>query len=243
MVDLMRLGDVAPPPPKPFGHELLSTLSEEFQPEVVGKIKIIRRGEAKEFDFIPAPHIIKRLNDTVGLGWEFIVVDKIVDHEIGQVAVLGELRIQTEPGFITRQQWGGARLTTSGGYYDSFGDTMKAAATDALKKCAQLYGVGMYLHDKNPGMDEDESKKQDESIAQQKAMERAEASQPPDGVSDRRASKSQTAALDKMTAGDGIDRKQMLEILGVAGFEELSYADAASIIIMKHPVWKKLGIR
>ena len=58
--------------------------------------------------------------------------------------VLGELRV----GDTVKQAFGGSDITRSrdGGNSISVADDLKSAATDALKKCATLFGVALHLY-------------------------------------------------------------------------------------------------
>ena len=92
--------------------------------------------------YVEGPTIIQRLNDAFEAEWTF----EIADHKVfeDEVMVLGKL---THAG-ITKMQFGKSRLTRSrqDNTVLSLGDDLKAAATDALKKCATLFGVGLHLY-------------------------------------------------------------------------------------------------
>jgi len=92
--------------------------------------------------YVEGSVIVQRLNDAFEAEWTFEVNDhKVFDDE---VMVLGKL---THAG-ITKMQFGKSRITRSrqDNTVVSLGDDLKAAATDALKKCATLFGVGLHLY-------------------------------------------------------------------------------------------------
>ncbi|MEE2708261.1 MAG: Rad52/Rad22 family DNA repair protein [Gemmatimonadota bacterium] len=97
-------------------------------------------------DYIETPTVITRMNEAFQGEWSF----KILDHKLLEdvVVVLGELTA----GGITKQQFGTCELSHEGeeGVLFSLGDGMKAAASDALKKCATLFGLGLQLYGVTP---------------------------------------------------------------------------------------------
>ena len=67
--------------------------------------------------------------------------------ETDEVVVLGEL----STGSIKKSQFGSSRITRARetGEVISLSDDLKAAATDSIKKCATLLGVGLSLYNGN----------------------------------------------------------------------------------------------
>lgn len=122
---------------------LYEQLAEPFE-----ETATLRKG-GKEFTYIPGDDVIHRLNDVLGAeGWEFSVRQHLLTED--QVVVLGSLTIHFPDRSVTHEQWGGQpaqRLTSTGAYMD-LGNDFKGATTDALKKCATMSGVGLYLYDK-----------------------------------------------------------------------------------------------
>lgn len=93
-------------------------------------------------DYVEGSVVIERLNEAFDGAWSFEVVEhRVLDDE---VIVLGRL---TAEG-ITKSQFGKSKLTRqrSTKIPLSVGDDCKAAATDSLKKCATLFGVGLHLY-------------------------------------------------------------------------------------------------
>ena len=98
--------------------------------------------------FLSGEQVAKRLNHVLGVGqWMYSVVQFHVDAEADEVVALGELRAWVGGQWITRQQFGGQKIKRpkNGGPPTNLADDHKGAATDAMKKCASLLGVGLYL--------------------------------------------------------------------------------------------------
>src|SRR4051812_38037341 len=95
-----------------------------------------------QLDYVEGATVIQRLNDALEGDWAFEVVEhQIHEHE---VLVLGKLSHEG----VTKMQFGKSAITRSRQDKSlvSLGDDLKAAATDALKKCATLFGVGLHLY-------------------------------------------------------------------------------------------------
>ncbi len=99
--------------------------------------------DGKELYYLETLSIIKRLNEAFEGEWSFEIKEKAIDLERGYVWVLGRLTC----GNVVKEQFGFKAFSSDrqGGLVD-FGDDLKAAASDALKKCATLLGVGLYLY-------------------------------------------------------------------------------------------------
>lgn len=115
----------------------MSALTKEFAPSEIKK----RRGRGGEvWTYVEVGSVIERLNAAFGGDWTF----EVVSHEEreGEVVVLGNLCAEG----ICKSQFGSKRIEEyKDGGIISIGDDMKAAASDALKKCASLFGVGLRL--------------------------------------------------------------------------------------------------
>lgn len=101
----------------------------------------------KQLNFIEGHDVIKRLNDAFDGNWNF----RIVEHHLfdDEIVVLGELVAEN----ISKSQFGSSAITKARdtGVVVSLGDDFKAATTDALKKAASLFGVGLHLYSKDSG--------------------------------------------------------------------------------------------
>ena len=97
--------------------------------------------------YVESAAVIQRLNDAFGPdGWSFEIVEqKTVEDE---VITRGRLTIYGPDREIVKEQIGSHTFARSRESNDilSRGDTMKASATDALKKCSSLLGIGLHLH-------------------------------------------------------------------------------------------------
>jgi hypothetical protein len=117
------------------------------QPFSADQIKQREGGSGRAIDYIEGHSVIQRLNDAFESHWSF----EIVSHEIHQeeVVVIGKLTA----GSLAKSQFGSSRITRNRDTKEivSLADDLKAAATDALKKCATLFGVGLHLYSAKNG--------------------------------------------------------------------------------------------
>ena len=98
--------------------------------------------------FLSGEQVASRLNHVLGVGnWSFNVVQYALEPNADEVVALGELRAWIGGQWISRQQFGGQKIkrVKATGMPSNLADDHKGAATDALKKCASLIGVGLYL--------------------------------------------------------------------------------------------------
>jgi len=123
----------------------LDVLTRPFDP---AQIKQREGRGGKLLDYLETHAVITRLNEAFGGAWSFEVLDfKTME---GEIVVHGKL---TAVG-ITKTQFGSAEVHRTRGEDGqkgaplSVGDDLKAAASDALKKCATLFGVGLHLYEK-----------------------------------------------------------------------------------------------
>ena len=129
---------------------MLNSLSEPFPSEVEKQLK---KGGAS-LTYIPISEVITRLNKVLGVDmWSYEIVkcerdaldpDYIVAH-----VRLSATFVPTEKApniIVTKDGIGGQKIkrTRNGDILD-LGDEMKGAVSDALKKAAQHFGVGLYL--------------------------------------------------------------------------------------------------
>jgi len=101
-----------------------------------------------ELEYITGEQCVSRLNQVLGpLGWSFVVREHGLNAEADEIWVLGELTVTLDGVTATRQQFGSQKIKRArqtGNPLD-IGFDLKGATTDALKKCASLVGVGLYL--------------------------------------------------------------------------------------------------
>lgn len=103
--------------------------------------------------YITGEQVATRLNEVLGVfGWNFEVREHGINETADEVWVLG--RLITHPLemtlSITRDQFGSQKIkrSRSTGMPLDIGFDLKGATTDAMKKCASLIGVGLYLSHK-----------------------------------------------------------------------------------------------
>jgi len=98
----------------------------------------------RELSYAEVTAYIGRLNQAFAGDWSFDITEhRILDNE---VMVLGKLTT----GDIHKTAFGCSAVTTAreSGEKVSLGDDLKAAASDALKKCCSLLGLGLHLYGK-----------------------------------------------------------------------------------------------
>lgn len=108
-----------------------------------------RRGRAGQtWNYVAASHVVEVLNKVFGYAWSFEILTPERDAleiavKTGCIAVKGSLTVLTQIGPITKQQFGRKEVavSTKTGKILDFGNDMKAAASDALKKCASELGM------------------------------------------------------------------------------------------------------
>lgn len=122
---------------------LAAPFDHEFE-DVRGGVKLV---------YITGEQVSSRLNEVLGPGgWSFRVLKHDIHTEADETWVLGEITADIDGVTVTRQQFGSQKIKrsrTSGTPLD-IGFDLKGAATDAMKKCATLIGVGLYLSQKAP---------------------------------------------------------------------------------------------
>jgi recombination DNA repair RAD52 pathway protein len=111
-----------------------------------------RKGRGgKEFRYVTGAYVQDRLNQVFGWGWSFEVKDHGKSPSNRSVWVLGRLTVldpQTKQVLVTKEQFGSADIKVEKGttIEVDYADDMKAASTDALKKCASLLGVAADIY-------------------------------------------------------------------------------------------------
>ena len=139
--------DVAGLSAPPIEAELYSRLAAPFDVT----FRDLRGGV--ELEYITGEQATTRLNETLGfLNWSFRVLEHGIHAEADECWVLGELTVTLDGRTVTRQQFGSQKVkrSRSSGTPLDIGFDLKGAATDALKKCASLIGVALYLWKKEP---------------------------------------------------------------------------------------------
>lgn len=97
----------------------------------------------KTFTYVEGGYVIARLNQIFSpVGWDFEVISERIEPT--EVVVRGKITIKDHKnGFSISKTQYGTKERNAG---VPLGDTLKAAATDCLKKCASLFGIGLDVY-------------------------------------------------------------------------------------------------
>ena len=104
-----------------------------------------------ELEYVTGEQVVSRLNEVLGVAnWSFRVLQHGINVEADEAWALGEIVADIEGKTVTRQQFGSQKLkrSRSTGAPLDIGFDLKGSGTDALKKCASLLGVALYLSKK-----------------------------------------------------------------------------------------------
>lgn len=137
-------------------------------------------------EYITGEQCITRLNQVLGpFGWSGRVVEHGYNADAEEMWALYELTIygdelgQLLAQPVVRQQFGSQKVKRSrqSGTPLDIGFDLKGATTDALKKCATLIGVALYLSSKEAPAEEDgqPAQRQAQQPARQSAPQRSQA--------------------------------------------------------------------
>jgi len=100
------------------------------------------------WEYVTGGYVRKVLNIMFGWNWSFEIVDEQIMH--GEVIVKGKLTCTSNGITIVKMQFGNkdiiCRKNTD--IPLSIGNDLKAAATDALKKCAAEIGIAADIYNK-----------------------------------------------------------------------------------------------
>jgi hypothetical protein len=104
-----------------------------------------------QWSYVTGTYIKKVLNLMFGWDWDFEVVEYKYDIVIKQVFVLGKLTCRSNGKAITKMQFGRKEIICKKGTDIplDLGNDLKAATTDALKKCANEIGIAADVYSPN----------------------------------------------------------------------------------------------
>ncbi len=97
----------------------------------------------KTFTYVEGGYVIATLNKIFSpVGWDFQIVSERI--ELNEVVVRGKLMVKDHKnGYeISKTQYGTKERNAG----VPLGDSLKAASTDALKKCASMFGVALDVY-------------------------------------------------------------------------------------------------
>lgn len=208
-------------------------LTEKF-PEKYLKRRILNEGtrEEKVVEYIGGDKVVERLNEVFGImNWCFTISDRIIDIDIGHIAILGRLVVIENGQETVKEQWGSSVIDTyTNGKVVCLGDNIKAATTDALKKCATLLGIGLYLYDSESMKFPDVNCVMPVGKDKENAVESFRSSM------NKKASKAQVSTILKIIKENGIDEEVVKERYEVENFSDMSNSSASEFIVK----WKDL---
>ncbi|HEX8600219.1 MAG TPA: Rad52/Rad22 family DNA repair protein [Chloroflexia bacterium] len=186
-----------------------------------------------QFAYVEHGYVTERLNMVFGFNWDFEVVDKQILED--EVVVEAKLTVRTPGGqTIVKTQFGGADIKrhasgNKNGRPLSIADDFKAAASDALKKCASLLGVGLDLY----GRDRPDETEQAEVQKPEHGGKILDVGQAIGSMDSGRAGMStdtQVREIVRLTAKAGMEMRELLGRLEVATLDELTEAKAERVI-------------
>lgn len=143
-------------------EEATRVIERKLDPKL---IKQRDAGGGRKLDYISGATVIRLLNKAFNYQWSFEIINetlvksepkynkhkKTYEEQRPYIKVLGRL---TVPGYGVKEQYG--TKIVMGGATEQEG-AAKSAATDALKKCATLLGIGLELYeDETIGSEETE---------------------------------------------------------------------------------------
>lgn len=111
------------------------------------KIKTRPAKGGGQWSYVAGSYVTQVLNSLFGFNWSFEVVtsmqEALATARTGTVVVQGRLKVKIGDEWITKEQFGRKEVAFKKGTSDplDFGNDMKAAATDAKKKCASELGL------------------------------------------------------------------------------------------------------
>ena len=95
-----------------------------------------RKGKGQAvIKYVDVQYMTRALNFAFGFDWSFDVVE--TRQEGDYLTVLGKLTVNLDGVTISKSQWGSQQLRAQ----TELGDGLKAATSDALKKCASMFGI------------------------------------------------------------------------------------------------------
>lgn len=111
---------------------------------------LTRKGKGgKTFSYVPHAWVTETLNNAFGWAWSWEITEwrLVPEAEPREVFVLGRLTVHGRHGDLAKTQFGSSDVKRNrSGEVLSIGDDLKAASSDALKKCASLLGIALDLY-------------------------------------------------------------------------------------------------
>ena len=229
---------------------LMQTLSEAqvdflLQRTPRNEIKTRQGRGGLQFSYVEHGYVTERLNLVFGFNWDFEVTDKQILED--EVIVEAKLTVRTPGGqTIVKTQFGGADIKrhasgAKSGRPLSIADDYKAAASDALKKCASLLGIGLDLYGRDRPYDQEEPQAatvpRSARPAAQEPVQIIDVGAEVGKMEGGRAGLCSTAQwreISKLAGQVGMDVAELCMSLGVGTLSELTEARAQRVIKRLH---------
>lgn len=111
--------------------------------------KYVRTRPAKgggQWKYVSGGYVKKCLNLLFGFDWSFEILEQMIMHK--EAIVKGKLTINSNGKTIVKMQFGNKDIMYKKGTEEplSIGNDLKAASTDALKKCAAEIGIAADIY-------------------------------------------------------------------------------------------------
>ena len=125
----------------------LEQIQKLFTKTPAHKIKTRPAKGGGTWKFVSGSYVTQVLNALFGWNWSFEVLtsmqEALATASTGTVVVQGRLKVKIGNEWIIKEQYGRKEVMFKRGTKDplDFGNDMKAAATDAKKKCASELGL------------------------------------------------------------------------------------------------------
>lgn len=207
------------------------------------EIKMRQGRGGMQFSYVEHGYVTERLNMVFGFNWDFEVVDKQILED--EVVVEAKLTVRTPHGqTIHKTQFGGADIKrhASGqksGRPLSIADDFKAAASDALKKCASLLGIGLDLYGRDRPYDEEEPAPAKVALASPQVINIGAGVGTVEG--NGMSTDVQVRDIVKLAAKAGLDTKELLGRLEIESLDDLTEARAERVISRLRQMSSKTG--
>jgi hypothetical protein len=134
---------------QPTQAELYAQLTEPFTQTFT---------DPRGFTYVTGEQVVSRLNAVFGpLNWMFEIVADGYDSTSDEMWTHGRLSVFSDEtgSWVKREQFGSQKVNRrrDDGKEIDYGFDKKGATTDCLKKCASLFGIGLYLSAKEEQRD------------------------------------------------------------------------------------------
>lgn len=201
------------------------------------EIKLRQGRGGMQFAYVEHGYVTERLNMVFGFNWDFEVVDKQILED--EVVVEARLTVRTPHGqTIVKTQFGGADIKrhasgAKSGKPLSIADDFKAAASDSLKKCASLLGIGLDLYGRDRPEEDDAPPVTKARVNSGTVIDvgaalgrlENEGGNPAGMCTDE-----QVREIVQLAAKSGMDTKELLSRLQITTLDELTEAKAERVL-------------